>query len=130
MDSISKDPNGYSPGDIIARLKRCIDSGIEGIDYTFKQRDKNEELFRKYNITTKKRREILYSLTEDDYVRWDYSNNASFNEVVYFFEKTVQLIPRFIEDAKEVRVELYIKLTWNDETNGVLVVISFHEKEY
>ena len=130
MNETSKDPNGYSPGDVIARLQRCMNSGIEGLDYTFKQRDKNEKLFREYNITTKKRREIVASLTEEDFIKWEYSDNESFHGIVYFFEKTVELIPRYVEDAKETRVELYIKLSWTDEMSGVLVIISFHEKEY
>lgn len=130
MNDLMKDPNGYGPGEIVARLQRCICSGVEGIDYTFIPRDKNEALFRQYNIDSKKRRDIVSSLTVDDFVKWDYSNNTSFNGIVYIFEKKVKLFPRYIEDAKETDVELYIKLSWNDETNGILVIISFHEKEF
>lgn len=131
MHRFQKDPYGYSPGDVLERLNRCISSGVEGQDYTFIQRDKNEALFSDYIINSRTRKEILLSLTLEDFIKWEYSENTSFaNCIVYFFEKTVKLIPRYIEDAKEKDVELYIKFTWNDNRDGILVVISFHEKEF
>ncbi|WP_022777592.1 hypothetical protein [Butyrivibrio sp. AE3009] len=45
MDKCEKDPDGYGPDDIVAKLRRYIDSGRNGIDYTFLYRDKNEEFF-------------------------------------------------------------------------------------
>lgn len=130
MGDIEKDPNGYSPSDIVNRLVNCISSGLEGIDYTVIPRDKNEKLFKDYVINSVKRREILESLTVDDYKKWELSNNADYDSVVHFFEKTVGLIPRYVEDAVEKNVDLYIKVSWDEKNNNVLVIISFHEKEY
>ena len=32
MEDMMRDPNGYSPSDIVNRLVNCIASGYEGID--------------------------------------------------------------------------------------------------
>lgn len=130
MDNAVLDPEGYSPADVVARLQRTIRMGIEGINYTVVQREKNEKLFRDYCIDSRKRKDILASLTVEDYVRWDYSDKKEFSSIVHFFEKKVKLIPRYIEDAEAVTVDLYIKITWNSAANNFLVIISFHEKEY
>ena len=67
MDKCEKDPDGYGPDDIVAKLRRYIDSGRNGIDYTFLYRDKNEEFFSKYIITENDRIDILRKLTTDNY---------------------------------------------------------------
>lgn len=130
MEDMMRDPNGYSPSDIVNRLVNCISSGYEGINYTVIPRDKNEKLFKDYAITSTKRREILKSLTINDYKKWEPSDNPDYDSLVYFFEKTVKLIPRYIEDASEKDVDLYIKVSWDEKNNNLLFIISFHEKEY
>ena len=130
MEDMMRDPNGYSPSDIVNRLVNCISSGYEGINYTVIPRDKNEKLFKDYVITSAKRREILKSLTINDYKRWESSDNPDYDSLVYFFAKTVKLIPRYFEDASEKDVDLYIKVSWDENNNNLLFIISFHEKEY
>ena len=123
-----KDPDGYGPDDIIARLKRYIDSGRNGVDYTFLYRDKNEEFFSKYIITEDDRIKILGKLTADDYDGWEPSDNPDFpKDIVHIFHYIDFFIPRGIEDAVSERVRLYIKFTWSKYQNSVLLIISFHD---
>ena len=69
----------------------------------------------------------MLDISEEDYKGWEPSDNQQFvGEIMYFFEKTVLLVPRYLEDAKEAEVVLYIKLTWQS-WNGYLVVLSFHQ---
>ncbi len=128
MGNCENDPNGYSPDDVIARLKRYIDSGINGINYTFLYRDKNEDFFSKYIITESDRINILRELTTDDYDGWELSDNPRFpKDIVYFFHCVRAFIPRGIEDAPSVNVRLYIKFTWSVYQNNILLIISFHD---
>lgn len=46
---------------------------------------------------------------------------------MYFLNYNCSLIPRGIEDAESVSVDIYIKLTWAKHLNGVLWIISFHD---
>ena len=121
------DPKGYGPDGVVERLKRCIETGIYGIDYTIIPRPKNEELLEKYVLNEDGRNNILKSLTTNDYEGWEYSDNVEYKkDVVHIFHREVQLIPRGIEEAKACRVKLYIKLTWTSQ-DGILIIISFHD---
>ena len=128
MRKYETDPDGYGPDDVIARLKRYLESGTNGIDYTFLYRDKNEEFFSKYIITENDRINILKKLTLDDYDGWELSDNTSFpKDVVHIFHYIGFFIPRGIEDAASERVRLYIKFTWSKYQNNILLIISFHD---
>lgn len=48
-------------------------------------------------------------------------------DIVYFFFYPASLIPRGIENAPSEKCELYIKLTWPEEQNNFLLIISFHD---
>ncbi len=123
----TKDPDGYEPDDIIARLHDCINNGKPGLDYSISPRPENEMLLQEYIITEKERINILRGLTLSNYDGWDYSDNSQYpNDIVYLFNKRVSLIPRGKEDADKQFVKLYIKITWQKPV-GVLVVISFHD---
>ncbi len=127
MARMSADPDGYNPNDIIQRLKRLLESGKSGIDYTIIPRDKNESLIETYVISEQDRIDILKRLTVNEYDGWEYGNNTDFpKDIIHFFHYETSLIPRGIEDAKSKRIKLYIKLTWTKPSN-VLIVISFHE---
>ena len=128
MDKCEKDPDGYGPDDIVAKLRRYIDSGRNGIDYTFLYRDKNEEFFSKYIITENDRIDILRKLTTDNYSGWEYSDNPNFpRDIVHVFKYAASFIPRGIEDAPSEMVRLYIKITWSKYQNNILLIISFHD---
>ncbi len=127
MNMGTVDPDGYSPNDIIERLKRCIDSGVYGLDYTILARDKNEDFFDRYCITEADRINVLKSLAVENHNGWDYSDNNRYpDDIVHFFRYPVKLIPRGIEDAEEQTVVLYIKMTWTKQSR-MLIVISFHD---
>lgn len=128
MDKCEKDPDGYGPDDIVAKLRRYIDSGRNGIDYTFLYRDKNEEFFSKYIITENDRIDILRKLTIDNYSGWEYSDNPNFpRDIVHVFKYAASFIPMGIEDAPSEMVRLYIKITWSKYQNNILLIISFHD---
>ena len=127
MRSSSTDPDGYRPEDVVARLIRCLESGIYGYDYTIIARDINEELLEKYVLTENDRLDILKKLTINDYDGWKKSDNPEYrDDIIHFFHHKVALFPRGIEDAETQDVNLYIKLTWT-KPGSVLIVISFHE---
>lgn len=122
-----KDPQGYAPKDVVERLHRNINNSVYGIGYAVKPSAKNSKLREDYIVTDNKIREILLSLTVDDYLKWDYSDNVNYQgEIVHLFQKIVPLIPRYQEDAKERKVSLYIKITWMGK-EGLLIVLSIHE---
>ncbi len=127
MKKKTVDPDGYSPDDIVGRLHRSIDSGIYGLDYTIIARDKNESFFRRYCITEDDRIGILKKLTIQNHDGWELSNDPVHpNDVMHFFNYSLKLFPRGIEDADEENVDLYIKITWTKD-NNMLIVISFHD---
>ena len=127
MGSLSTDPDGYGPKDIVDRLRRCIETGVYGIDYTILARDKNEELIDKYIISEADRIDILRGLSIDNYDGWDYSNNNDFSkDIIHKFHQVVSLLPRGIEDAVACDFKLYIKLTWT-KSGEILIIISFHD---
>ncbi len=126
MKQKTRDPDGYSPNDIIERLHRCIDSGVYGQDQIISARDKNEEFYQNYLITERERIEVLRNLSISDHDGWDFSDDPFHPEdIVHFFHYSMQLFPRGIEEAPLQRVNLYIKLTWT-KTGNILIVISFH----
>ncbi len=128
MKKNETDPDGYSPNDVIARLKRYLDSGCSGIDYTFLYRDKNENFFSKYLITESDRVKILKELTTDDYDGWEFSDNPEFpKDIVHVFRCIRAFVPRGIENAASENIGLYIKFTWTKYENNMLLIISFHD---
>ena len=86
-----------------------------------------KKLFIDYIIDEKKRLEIIYNLTVDDffYVRNNDHKNYS-NEKLYVFSKKIKLIKRF--DFDEQLVGIYIK--FNKLEDGFCFIISFHELEH
>ena len=118
-----------NPEDIITRLKNSINNGTMGRDYVILPRDKNKELTYKYLIDTNKQKEILLSLTTDDYISSETSINKDFpNDIVHIFYKKVNLIPLIDRGISYKKVPIYIKFTWPDQEE-ILLIISFHEAE-
>lgn len=125
----TKDPSGYEPADVVERLIRCVRDGKYGLDYTIYPTEKNEKLRQKYIVNDKTIKEILLSLTVNEYLGWDYSDNKKYaKEIVYFFHTKKYLIPRYKENANQENISLYIKITWLRKTS-YLIVLSIHENK-
>lgn len=98
--------------------------------FNVSNRDKNTSLLEKYIIDESGRKDILLSLTTDDFSKVEFNNNDSPNneyQLIYFFGKTVCLIERFT--GFEHDVDIYIKIRKKD-LPSLIVVISFHEQEF
>lgn len=118
-------------GNIIAqRLHEVVLEGELGFDYTFdKERDKNKELRRKYNVNDAKMREILLKLNDSHFIKSEPSTNEKHpDDMVHVFKISENLMPRFDEKADYVCVCIYIKVTWPDGEEPMFI-ISFHEDE-
>ena len=89
--------------------------------------DEAYEMLKHMSADEKKRLEIIYNLTVDDfcYVRNNDHRNYS-NEKFYVFSKKIKLIKRF--DFDEQLVGIYIK--FNKLEDGFCFIISFHELEH
>lgn len=104
-----------------------VKQAIKEKRYQVSARDKNEQLFVKYNITEQLREEILLDLQIDDFCEAVHNEHPKFShETLYVFGKDVYLLPRF--GGKERTVSLYIK--FNKLEKLYCIVISFHEQEY
>jgi len=118
------------PEDIVERLRHTIRYGKPGKDYTVVPREKNKKFREEYLIDDKKVDEILLSLSESDYFGSEESVNEKHGEdTVHIFEKTVSLIPRYYEKIERKNVRLYIKFTWSEYENKMLIIISLHESD-
>ena len=72
MDINSRDPDGYTPGDVIERIIRTVNEGTYGIDYTIRPGNKEQKLRDDYIVDDKKIADILCSLLFL-YMNMDYS---------------------------------------------------------
>ena len=107
----------------LADIKRAINLGR----YQISARDKNRQLYLDYVFSETQCKQVLLSLTADDFseaVRNDHPKYSE--EILYIFGKDVLLLPRF--GGEEERVSLYIK--FNKLQNHYLIVISFHKQEF
>lgn len=118
-----------SMGEIIAhRLHDTVAKGEIGIDYTIDwRRDKNAALRRTYKVTDAIVKEILLEIHGSHYVKSEKSDSAEHpDDTVHVFAIRKELMPRFIEHANYVNVDIYIKVTWPDGEEPMFI-ISFHE---
>lgn len=117
----------YNSETIIRRIKRTIQNGEFGIDYTISKRDKNEYLKQDYNINDEKIIQILMDLEPENFIKAEKSNNSRHpDDIIFVFKKKVLLMPRWIEHAEYCNVMIYIKITW-PEGQDSMFIISFHE---
>lgn len=92
-----------------------------------KNRSDNRNLFVDYVLSEVRIKEILLSLTVDDFSERRKNNHRGFeNEILYIFGKEIKALERFGEDYKAIN--LYIKL--NLIADDFVFVISFHEQKY
>ena len=127
MDNDNRDPDGYTPDDIVDRLHRTVQNGVYGIDYTVNPGDKEQKLRDEYIVDDNLIAKILCSLRKENWKYYEFSNKKGREkDIVHFFEISYLLRPRLKEEAHEESVVLYIKITWAKPDNN-LFVISFHE---
>ncbi len=115
---------------VLHRIHDIVEDGIYGENYTVcMDREKNKALRRKYYVTDSMVQDILKHLEIRDFRESRKSKNELFSDdTVYIFEKSIKLRPRFVEEADEVSVKLYIKIVLADD--APMFIISFHEAEY
>lgn len=95
--------------------------------YQISARPKNQSIYLDYVFTEADARNVILSLTADDFseaVQNDHPQHPE--EILYIFGKDVKLLPRY--GGAEELVSLYIK--FNKLSNQYLIVISFHKQEY
>lgn len=108
------------------RVKVAVEKDNYRIEIN-KNRSDNRNLFVDYVLSEVRIKEILLSLTVDDFSERRKNNHKGFeNEILYIFGKEIKALERFGEDYKAIN--LYIKL--NLIADDFVVVISFHEQKY
>lgn len=115
---------------VLHRIHDIVENGTYGEHYIVcMDREKNKTLRRNYCVTDSKVQDILRHLEKTDFIESRKSNHEWFPEdTVYIFCESVKLRPRFVEEAEEEIVKLYIKIVLADD--APMFVISLHEAEY
>ena len=107
-------------------VKEAIARDQYQIDMNLRRPD-NRALFAKYVISEAQARDILLSLTPEDFSEVRNNEHKGYeHELLYIFGKDVPLLERYGDDLKTV--SLYIK--FNKLENQYVIVISFHEQKY
>lgn len=95
--------------------------------YQISARQKNQDIYLDYVFTEKDAREVILSLTANDFSEAVQNEHSKYpEEILYIFGKDINLLPRY--GGGEEIVSLYIK--FNKLENQYLIVISFHKQEY
>lgn len=107
-------------------LKDSVEAGAYRIELNSRRQD-NRDLFFTYVIDETKAKEILLSITVDDFSEILQNEHKGFeHERLYVFGKDVKLLERM--GNAEKTVSLYIK--FNKLENCFVIVISFHEQKF
>lgn len=102
-------------------------AAIKAGKYQISARNKNLELFMNYIFTEQDAKEVLLSLTVQDFSEAVYNEHSDYaEEILYIFGKEVSLVSRY--SGKEEVVALYIK--FNKLDSHYVIVISFHKQKY
>lgn len=108
------------------RVKVAVEKDNYRIEIN-KNRSDNRNLFVDYVLSEVRIKEILLSLTVDDFSERRKNNHKGFeNEILYIFGKEIKALERFGEDYKAIN--LYIK--FNLIADDFVFIISFHEQKY
>ena len=95
--------------------------------YQISPRPKNQSIYIDYVFTETDAKEVILSLTVDDFSDAVQNDHPQYREeILYIFGKNIKLLPRY--GGAEELVSLYIK--FNKLANQYLIVISFHKQEY
>ena len=108
---------------IVGRLHETIRNGEIGLDYTFDcNREKNKSFDREYNLSISKKEEILLKLEREHYVKSEESmNKEHINDTVHIFKINEKLMPRYDELADYRLVCIYIKVTWPEGKEPMII---------
>lgn len=110
----------------IEEVKTAVKADKYRIDRN-RNRQANLGLYTDYVIDEAKSKEILMSLTADDFCQAVQNEHIGFeHELLYIFGKDVKLLQRF--GTEEEMVSLYIK--FNKLESRFVIVISFHKQAY
>lgn len=110
----------------LTEAKNAVYEGRYRLERNFR-RKKNRDLFINYVINEQKTKEILMSLTAQDFSDVVQNEHAGYeHEQLYIFGKDVMLMERFGSRIK--KVPLYIK--FNKLDSKFVIVISFHEQKH
>ncbi|MDO4307079.1 MAG: hypothetical protein Q4C77_09595 [Eubacteriales bacterium] len=110
----------------LTEAKNAVYEGRYRLERNFR-RKKNRDLFINYVIDEQKTKEILMSLTAQDFSDVVQNEHAGYeHEQLYIFGKDVMLMERFGSRIK--KVPLYIK--FNKLDSKIVIVISFHEQKH
>ncbi|MDD3142004.1 MAG: hypothetical protein PHX08_24000 [Lachnospiraceae bacterium] len=113
----------------VLRIKQTIQQGRFGCDYTLTHGIKMKRLKENYFIEDSRILEILKDLDLINFIKAEYSDNEKFpDDIMYIFKKHVSLMPKLIENAEMQIVCIYIKITWT-QPSEIMLVMSFHEDE-
>lgn len=105
------------------RVKVAVEKDKYRIEIN-KNRSDNRNLFENYVLSEARIKEILLSLTVDDFSERRKNNHKGFEkEILYIFGKEIKALERFGEDYKAIN--LYIK--FNLIADDFVFIISFHE---
>ena len=119
--------------EVLDRVRACISSGLITYEMKGKERDKNEELTRKYVISLRERTKILTELKSKDFCEYIFDrlkNEPNYEKTLYVFGIEKELDER--ETGIQKKVPIYIKLQFfkmEGADEDVTLVISFHEAE-
>ena len=87
-------------------------------------RNENKRFIERYNLNSKKRKQILENLTVYDFCYGTRNRNEGYeHEILYVFSKEYE--DTFPEGDK--KIQIYIKMNLLEPNNEFVVVISFHE---
>lgn len=111
----------------IERYLIAVKQSLNAGNFSLSSRSKNQELIFDYVCSEERYKEILSSLTVEDFSQVVHNDHPKFKEeLLYIFGKDVILLPRF--GGSEEVVSLYIKL--NKLANQYVIAVSFHKQEF
>lgn len=109
--------------DYINRVRALIKKGKYSIPL-HDSRKKNKRFIERYNLSNKKRKKILSSLSIDDFCYGTRNRNEGYeDEILHVFSKEYE--GTFPEGHK--KIQIYIKMNLLEAGDKFVVAISFHQ---
>lgn len=112
------------------RVKVAVEKDKYRIEIN-KNRSDNRNLFENYVLSEARIKEILLSLTVDDFSERRKNNHKGFEkEILYIFGKEIKALERFGEDYKAINLYIKFNLIADLIADDFVFIISFHEQKY